>query len=138
MKNPPPCISVGVDERNARYLHVRMAGPSQTPYDGGIFKLELFIPDGYPLVPPRARFLTRIYHPNIDKFGRICLDVLKESTWTAAMNINSILLSIQSLLSDPNPSDPLDTRIADQWTRDVNEAHRIAREWTITYAYDNN
>ena len=44
---------------------------------GGIFKLELFLPDDYPMTPPKIRFLTKIFHPNVDKLGRICLDVLK-------------------------------------------------------------
>ena len=54
-----------------------MEGPGQSPYEGGIFKLELFLPDEYPMVPPKIRFLTKIYHPNIDRLGRICMDTLK-------------------------------------------------------------
>lgn len=81
---------------------------------GGVFKLELFLPDDYPMCPPRIRFLTRIYHPNIDRLGRICLDVLKNN-WSPALQIRTILLSIQALLGAPNPEDPLNEAVAKQW-----------------------
>jgi ubiquitin-conjugating enzyme E2 N len=92
-----PGISAVPHEDNLRYFDVSIHGPSQSPYEGvsyqtslggptidhaigGIFKLELFLPDDYPMTPPKIRFLTKIYHPNIDKLGRICLDVLKSGS----------------------------------------------------------
>ena len=79
-----------------------------------MFNLELFLPDDYPMTPPKIRFLTRIYHPNIDRLGRICLDVLKNN-WSPALQIRTILLSIQALLGAPNPDDPLNEAVAKQW-----------------------
>jgi ubiquitin-conjugating enzyme E2 N len=104
-----------------------------SPYEEGIFKLEIFLPEGYPMTPPKVRFLTKIYHPNVDKIGRICLDILNKE-WTPVLNITKVLLSIQSLLSEPNPQDPLDTQVADHWIRDKSGAEKVAREWTSKYA----
>lgn len=87
----------------------------------GIFKLELFLPEEYPMAPPKVRFLTKIYHPNIDRLGRICLDILKDK-WSPALQIRTVLLSIQALLSAPNPDDPLANDVAEHWKRNEMEA----------------
>eukprot|EP00440_Ansanella_granifera_P061949 gb/GFBE01067165.1/.p1 GENE.gb/GFBE01067165.1/~~gb/GFBE01067165.1/.p1 ORF type:complete len:150 (+),score=37.90 gb/GFBE01067165.1/:1-450(+) len=132
-EEPPPGVDAKPAADNYRYFQIQMAGPDGTPYSGGVYNLELFLPEGYPMEPPKVRFLTKIYHPNIDKLGRICLDVLKDK-WSPALQIRTVLLSIQALLSTPEPSDPLDTNVADHFTRDRPGADRQAKEWNDKYA----
>jgi len=97
------------------------------------FKLELFLPEEYPMAPPKVRFLTKIYHPNIDKLGRICLDILKDK-WSPALQIRTVLLSIQALLSSPNPDDPLAADVAKHYKEDEVGARQVSKEWTEKYA----
>lgn len=134
-KDPPPGISAIPDESNCRYFHIVMAGPQSSPYEGGLFRLELFLPENYPLSPPNVRFLTKIYHPNIDKLGRICLDILKDQ-WSPALQIRTVLLSIQALLSSPNPDDPLANDVAFMWNTRTPEAIMKAQDWTRMYAME--
>ena len=128
-----PGIIATPDPSNVRYFHVELAGPRESPYEGGKFKLELFLPETYPMDPPKCRFITRIYHPNVDRFGRICLDTIKKA-WTPALQIRTALLSIQALMSAPNPDDPLDNNVAEHWKTNEADAIKTAREWTQKYA----
>mmetsp|Transcript_27089 Transcript_27089/g.23943 ORF Transcript_27089/g.23943 Transcript_27089/m.23943 type:complete len:149 (-) Transcript_27089:56-502(-) len=121
------------DEVNFRHFHVQISGPADTPYHGGLFKAELFLPDEYPMVPPKVLFRTKIYHPNIDKLGRICLDILKKN-WSPALQIRAVLVSIQSLLSDANLEDPLDEEVAELFKSDPEGADEKARQWTLDFA----
>jgi ubiquitin-conjugating enzyme E2 N len=98
-----------------------------------VFQLELFLPADYPMTPPKVRFLTKIYHPNVDKLGRICLDILKDK-WSPALQIRTVLLSIQALMSAPNPDDPLDNTVADVWKNDEPKALQTAKEFTQNFA----
>lgn len=120
-------------DKDFRHFYVKIAGPSDSPYEGGMFNLELFLPLEYPMVAPKVLFRTKIYHPNVDKIGRICLDILKNK-WSPALQIRAVLLSIQALMSAPNCDDPLDEQVADHWKQDENGAIEKAREWTRMYA----
>jgi ubiquitin-conjugating enzyme E2 D/E len=116
-----------------RNMTATIKGPEDTPYASGEFKLDIKIPNNYPFKPPVVKFITKIYHPNINKDGIICLDILK-SQWTPALSINSMLVSIRSLLADPNPDDPLDSSIAQIYKTDRKQYGKIAKEWTDKYA----
>jgi len=98
--------------------------------------LELFLPEEYPMAAPKVRFMTKIYHPNVDKLGRICLDILKDK-WSPALQIRTVLLSIQALMSAPNPDDPLANDVAEKWKQNEEQAIETARAWTRLYATKN-
>ena len=118
---------------NPRYFNVIIDGPKDSPYEGGHFKLQLYLPEEYPMVPPKCLFMTKIYHPNIDFLGRICLDILKKN-WSPALQIRAVLLSIQSLLSEPNVEDPLNEEVNKHYLTNRKDAEKTAKEWTKKHA----
>jgi ubiquitin-conjugating enzyme E2 D/E len=131
-KNDVPNISAGPINNNLYEWEAVILGPVDTPYQGGIFKLNISIPSNYPFKPPSVIFKTKIYHPNINSSGSICLDILK-SQWSPALTLMKVLLSICSLLSDPNPNDPLVPEIASQLKMNPELYIKTATEWTLTY-----
>ena len=130
-----------------------------SPYSGGVFFLAIHFPTDYPFKPPKVNFTTRIYHPNINSNGSICLDILRDQ-WSPALTISKgtrvcfpfcgeqipvhsylglmiyilVLLSICSMLTDPNPDDPLVPEIAHVYKTDRSRYESTAREWTRKYA----
>jgi len=108
-------------------------GPANTPYEGGIFKLQITIPNQYPFKPPKVTFITPVYHPNIDNKGNICIDILKEQ-WSPSLSIYKVMVSVYSLLSEPNCDDPLDPDAARLFKDDRLAFDGKAREYTKQHA----
>lgn len=132
-KDTPVNCSAGPNNNDLFNWEATIIGPTETPYEGGIFKLKILFPADYPFKPPKITFETPIYHPNINANGGICLDILKDQ-WSPALNITKVLLSICSLLDEPNPDDPLMPEIAQLFKSNKAEFNRLAREYTIKHA----
>ncbi|XP_071951415.1 ubiquitin-conjugating enzyme E2 K-like [Antedon mediterranea] len=127
-------IELTLVDSNCSRLRGTICGPPDTAYEGGKFNLEIEIPETYPFNPPKVKFSTRIWHPNISSVtGAICLDILKDQ-WAAAMTLRTVLLSIQALLATPEPDDPQDAVVAKQYKENQTEFRKTARHWTAAYA----
>ena len=125
--------SAGPKDDDLFHWEATILGPVSSPYEGGVFFLQIHFPETYPFKPPKVRFTTRIYHCNINSSGSICLDILKDQ-WSPALTISKVLLSICSMLTDCNPDDPLVPEIARLYRTDRAAHDRTAREWTLRYA----
>lgn len=130
-------ISADLVGDNINQWRATIIGPVGTAYEYGIFNLSIDIPGDYPLIPPKIKFITPVYHPNINKSGHICLDILKESGWSPAQTIRTLLISIISLLNEPNPDDPLVGSIAREYKDDFRLFKKNARKHTEKYATGN-
>jgi ubiquitin-conjugating enzyme E2 D/E len=133
-EDPPSNCSAGPkDDSDLFCWQATLLGPTESPYEGGIFNLDIKFPQEYPFKPPKIYFTTKIFHPNINNAGGICLDILKDQ-WSPALTIAKVLLSICSLLTDPNPDDPLVIPIAELYKNNIEEYKLKARTYTLQYA----
>ncbi|KAL1956228.1 hypothetical protein VTO42DRAFT_7488 [Malbranchea cinnamomea] len=116
------------------HLKGTFTGPPGTPYEGGTYRVDIKIPTEYPFRPPVMKFDTKVWHPNVSsQTGAICLDTLG-SAWSPVLTIKSALLSLQSLLSTPEPKDPQDAEVATMLLRNPKDFERVAREWAVVHA----
>mmetsp|Transcript_23403 Transcript_23403/g.37637 ORF Transcript_23403/g.37637 Transcript_23403/m.37637 type:complete len:205 (-) Transcript_23403:99-713(-) len=128
--------SVTADSVDGDLTHWKgsMTGPEGTPYSGGRFDINIEIPPDYPYNPPKMKFDTKIWHPNISsQTGAICLDVLGKE-WSPALTIRTALLSIQALLSAPEPDDPQDAEVAEMFKHNRELFNQTAKYWSETFA----
>ncbi|MCO5594595.1 hypothetical protein L7F22_048628 [Adiantum nelumboides] len=132
-RDPPSNCSAGPVGENLFYWQATIVGPIDSPYAGGLFSILIHFPPDYPFKPPKVSFKTKVYHPNVNSNGSICLDILKEQ-WSPALTISKVLLSISSLLTDPNPDDPLVPEIAHLYKTQRAHYNETARAWTLKYA----
>ncbi|KAL2509789.1 UBC core domain-containing protein [Forsythia ovata] len=132
-KDPPTSCSAGPVAEDMFHWQATIMGPADSPYAGGVFLVTIHFPPDYPFKPPKVAFKTKVFHPNINSNGSICLDILKEQ-WSPALTISKVLLSICSLLTDPNPDDPLVPEIAHMYKVDRAKYESTARSWTQKYA----
>ncbi|KAL8140871.1 hypothetical protein V2J09_006892 [Rumex salicifolius] len=127
-------ISVKPVADSLSHLVGTIPGPVDTPYEGGTFSIDVVLPDGYPFEPPKMRFATKVWHPNVSsQSGAICLDILKDQ-WSPALTLKTALLSIQALLSAPEPDDPQDAVVAKQYLKEYQTFLGTARYWTSAFA----
>jgi ubiquitin-conjugating enzyme (huntingtin interacting protein 2) len=133
----PPVRLALVTEENFLHLVGEIDGPADTVYQGGVWKVDIVIPANYPFEPPKMKFVTHLWHPNVSsQTGAICLDILKDQggQWSPALTMRTALMSLQALMCAPEPKDPQDAVVAGQYVSDRAGWEAKAREWTRTYA----
>ncbi|KAG2448397.1 hypothetical protein HYH02_006289 [Chlamydomonas schloesseri] len=127
-------VTVHLKNNSLQHLTGYVPGPKDTPYEGGLFAVEINLDNGYPFVPPKMRFITKVWHPNVSsQSGAICLDILKDQ-WSPALTLKTALLSLQALLSSPQPDDPQDAVVAKQYISDHETYKKTAKYWTEAFA----
>ncbi|XP_062076625.1 constitutive photomorphogenesis protein 10-like [Humulus lupulus] len=132
--NPPPDCSAGTKGDNLYHWVATVIGPQGTPYEGGIYFLDITFPSDYPFKPPKVVFKTRIYHFNVDSSGNLKLEILNDG-WSPALTITKVLLEIQKLFTHADPCNkPLVPGIAQLYLADRAKHDQIAAQWTLRFA----
>eukprot|EP00008_Paramoeba_atlantica_P012356 CAMPEP_0201479448 /NCGR_PEP_ID=MMETSP0151_2-20130828/4147_1 /ASSEMBLY_ACC=CAM_ASM_000257 /TAXON_ID=200890 /ORGANISM="Paramoeba atlantica, Strain 621/1 / CCAP 1560/9" /LENGTH=164 /DNA_ID=CAMNT_0047860945 /DNA_START=79 /DNA_END=573 /DNA_ORIENTATION=+ len=139
--NPPEGITAGpMNEGNFFEWESLVVGPPDTPFEGGAFEAKLLFPSDYPHAPPKMIFTSRMWHPNIFKSGEVCISILHppgedptnyesfQERWSPAQSVEKILLSVMSMLAEPNDESPANIDAAKMWRNDREEFNRLVKE----------
>ena len=138
-ENPAPFCHAEPKDRQGNLSHWtgHIDGPDETPFAGGRFQLTIDFPSNYPFRPPQIRFVTPVFHPNISPTGEICLDIL-HSQWSPVLSLRCVLISLCSLLSDPNDEHGLNHEALHLYRTDRARYAELAKEWTRDFAEERN
>lgn len=131
--DPPEGIQASPLDKMSLHWQASIRGPAGSPYEGGTFFLYIQIPHSYPLCPPIVRFITKIFHPNVSRHGDIGIDSIQHN-WSLALTISKVLISIQSLLTDPYTKVCMEPEIGRLYDSDKKLFECVAKFWTWNYA----
>ncbi|XP_017029629.1 ubiquitin-conjugating enzyme E2 S-like [Drosophila kikkawai] len=129
----PEGIKLLINERDALDIQALIEGPIGTPYAGGIFRIKLTLNNDFPSTPPKAIFLTKIFHPNVSLTGEICVNTLKKD-WKPDLGIKHILITIKCLLIAPNPESALNAEAGQMLLEQYEDYSKRARMMTEIHA----
>lgn len=124
--------AVPLDNQQSHW-QASILGPSNSPYEGGKFFLYIVIPNNYPMFPPQVRFITKIIHPNVSRHGDVGIDIIRHN-WSLALTISKLLLSVQSLLTDPFTEICMESELGKMYENERPKFEALARSWTWKYA----
>jgi ubiquitin-conjugating enzyme E2 G1 len=141
-KNPPDGVSVGLgDDDNIFLWELLIVGPSETLYEGGFFRCKLEFPNDFPNMPPVMTFTNKMWHPNVYEDGKVCISILhppgddatnsletSEIRWRPILGVESIIISVISMLSDPNDDSPANLDAAVMWRNDKAQFKKEVRK----------
>ncbi|XP_045171348.1 ubiquitin-conjugating enzyme E2 L3-like [Mercenaria mercenaria] len=118
-----------VDESNILQWQALVV-PEGEPYKQGAFRIKIDFPAEYPFKPPKITFMTKIYHPNIDEKGQVCLPIISAENWKPATKTDQVLQSLVALVQDPEPEHPLRADLAEEYSKDRKKFNKNAQEFT--------
>lgn len=146
--DPGSGFSAGLVDSNIFRWRVTLFGPPNTPFEGGVFPAILDFPEDYPNSPPKMKFVCPMYHPNIRETGEVCISILhppgedefgyekSEERWLPIHTVESILMSVISMLSDPNCQSPYNLEAAKTFNQNNREYVRRVRK-TVEQSLEN-